>query len=71
MTTREYLIVELPRLEAPTHAPGISSPVQALDNEGEARLGGHRPDSPAPTEGSRAAQKAPSPSETSIARRRR
>jgi hypothetical protein len=31
MTTWEYPIVELPRLEAPTHAPGTSSPVQALE----------------------------------------
>ncbi len=35
MTTWEYLIVELPSLEAPTRAPGASAAVQALNNEGE------------------------------------
>jgi len=34
MTTWEYLIIELPSLEAPTHAPGASLAVQALNNEG-------------------------------------
>lgn len=34
MTTWEYLIVELPNLEAPTHAPGASPAVTALNNEG-------------------------------------
>jgi hypothetical protein len=35
MTTWEYLIVELPSLEAATHAPGASAAVQALNGEGE------------------------------------
>jgi hypothetical protein len=35
MTTWEYLIVELPSFEAPTHAPGTSAAVHALNNEGE------------------------------------
>jgi hypothetical protein len=35
MTTWEYLIVELPSLEAPTQAPGASAAVHALNNEGE------------------------------------
>lgn len=35
MTTWEYLIVELPSFEAPTHAPGASAAAQALNNEGE------------------------------------
>lgn len=35
MTTWEYLIVELPNLEAPTRAPGSSAAVHALNNEGE------------------------------------
>ena len=35
MTTWEYLIVELPSFEAPTHAPGASAAVQALNNEGQ------------------------------------
>jgi hypothetical protein len=35
MTTWEYLIVELPSFEAPTHAPGASAAVQALNNEGK------------------------------------
>jgi hypothetical protein len=35
MTTWEYLIVELPSFEAPTHAPGASAAVQSLNNEGE------------------------------------
>jgi hypothetical protein len=33
MTTWEYLIVELPSLEAPTQALGASAGVQALNNE--------------------------------------
>lgn len=35
MTSWEYLIVELPILEAPTHAPGASAAVHALNEEGE------------------------------------
>ncbi len=35
MTTWEYLIVELPSLEPPTHAPGASAAVHALNREGE------------------------------------
>lgn len=35
MTTWEYLIVELPNLEPPTHAPGASAAVHALNNEGQ------------------------------------
>jgi hypothetical protein len=35
MTTWEYLIVELPSFGAPTHAPGASAAVHALNNEGE------------------------------------
>ncbi len=35
MTTWEYLIVELPSLEAATHAPGASAAVHALNIEGE------------------------------------
>jgi hypothetical protein len=35
MTTWEYLIVELPSFEAPTHAPDASVAVHALNNEGE------------------------------------
>ena len=35
MTTWEYLIVELPSLEAATHAPGASAAVVALNKEGE------------------------------------
>ena len=31
----EYLIVELPNFELPTHAPGASAAVQALNEEGE------------------------------------
>ena len=34
MTTWEYLIVELPNLEAPTHAPGASAAVHVLNHEG-------------------------------------
>jgi hypothetical protein len=30
----EYLIVELPHFEAPTHAPGASPAVDALNREG-------------------------------------
>ncbi len=35
MTAWEYLIVELPSLEASTRAPGASAAVHALNNEGE------------------------------------
>jgi hypothetical protein len=35
MTTWEYLIVELPSFKAPTHAPGASAAVNALNEEGE------------------------------------
>lgn len=35
MTTWEYLIVELPNLGPPTHAPGASAAVHALNNEGQ------------------------------------
>ena len=35
MTTWEYLIVELPFLEAATHAPGASPAVHALNTEGD------------------------------------
>ena len=35
MTTWEYLIVEVPGFEAPTHAPGASAAVHALNDEGE------------------------------------
>jgi hypothetical protein len=35
MTTWEYLILELPCFEAPTHAPGASAAVHALNEEGE------------------------------------
>jgi hypothetical protein len=35
MTTWEYLIVELPRFEPATHAPGASAAVHALNEEGE------------------------------------
>ena len=35
MTAWEYLIVELPRLEPATHAPGASAAVHALNEEGE------------------------------------
>jgi hypothetical protein len=31
----EYLIVELPSFEPPTHAPGASPAVHALNEEGE------------------------------------
>jgi hypothetical protein len=31
MTTSEHLIVELPSFEAPTHAPGASAAVHALN----------------------------------------
>jgi hypothetical protein len=34
MTTWEYMIVELPGFEAPTHAPGASAAVHALNEEG-------------------------------------
>lgn len=34
MTTWEYLIVELPSFVAPTHAPGASAAVHALNEEG-------------------------------------
>jgi hypothetical protein len=34
MTTWEYLILELPSFEAPTHAPGSSPAVHALNEEG-------------------------------------
>jgi hypothetical protein len=35
MTTWEYLIVKLPSFEAPTHTPGASAAVLALNNEGD------------------------------------
>ena len=35
MTRWEYLIVELPRFEAPTPAPGASAAVHAINQEGE------------------------------------
>jgi hypothetical protein len=35
MTTWEYLIVEVPNLEAATRAPGASAAVHALNEEGE------------------------------------
>jgi hypothetical protein len=35
VTTWEYLIVSLPRFEPPTHAPGASAAVHALNEEGE------------------------------------
>ena len=35
MTTWEYLIVELPNLEPPTHTPGASAAVHALNKEGQ------------------------------------
>ena len=35
MTTWEYLIVELPRFEPATRAPGASAAVHALNEEGE------------------------------------
>ena len=35
MTTWEYLIIALPKFEAPTHARGASAAVQALDDVGE------------------------------------
>ncbi len=35
MTTWEYLIVNLPGFEPPTHAPGASAAVHALNEEGE------------------------------------
>jgi hypothetical protein len=35
MTSWEYLILELPSFEAPTHAPGSSAAVHALNEEGE------------------------------------
>lgn len=35
MTTWEYLIVALPGFETPTHAPGASAAVQALNQEGQ------------------------------------
>ena len=35
MTGREYLILELPGFEPPTHAPGASAAVHALNAEGE------------------------------------
>ena len=31
----EYLIVELPSFQTPTHAPGASAAVHALNEEGE------------------------------------
>ena len=34
MTTWEYLILELPGFEAPTHVPGASAAVHALNEEG-------------------------------------
>jgi hypothetical protein len=34
MTTWEYLIVALPSFEPPTHAPGASAAVRALNEEG-------------------------------------
>jgi hypothetical protein len=35
MTAWEYLILELPQFEPPTHAPGASAAVHALNEEGE------------------------------------
>lgn len=35
MTAWEYLIVELPRFEPPTYAPGASAAVHAINQEGE------------------------------------
>ena len=35
MTTWEYLILELPTFEPPTHAPGASAAIHALNQEGE------------------------------------
>ncbi len=35
MTMWEYLVVALPRFEPPTHAPGASAAVRALNEEGE------------------------------------
>jgi hypothetical protein len=35
MTTWEYLIVQLPSFEPPTHAPGASAAVHSLNEEGE------------------------------------
>jgi hypothetical protein len=35
MTTWVYLIVELPSLQPPTHAPGASAAIHALNEEGE------------------------------------
>jgi hypothetical protein len=35
MTVWEYLIVQLPGFEPPTHAPGSSAAVQALNEEGD------------------------------------
>ena len=35
MTTWEYLIVQLPGFEPPTHAPGASAAVQSLNEEGD------------------------------------
>jgi hypothetical protein len=35
MTTWEYLIIELPKFEAPTRSRGASAAVQALDDVGE------------------------------------
>jgi len=34
MVAWEYLIVALPTFEAPTHAPGVSASVAALNGEG-------------------------------------
>lgn len=34
MTTWEYLIIALPGFERPTHTPGASAAVQALNDEG-------------------------------------
>ena len=35
VTTWEYLIVSLPHFEQPTHAPGASPAIHALNKEGE------------------------------------
>jgi hypothetical protein len=35
VTPWDYLILALPRFEPPTHAPGVSAAVQALNEEGE------------------------------------
>jgi len=35
VTTWEYLILELPVFGEPTHAPGASAAIQALNDEGE------------------------------------